>query len=65
LRSIAERINAWGMRKGILVTPYAEADIVNRIDRAGYAVKHTHVAGNCLEVLAERPPLSVSSHASA
>jgi ubiquinone/menaquinone biosynthesis C-methylase UbiE len=65
LRSIAERINAWGIRKGILVTPYEEADIVNRIERAGFVIKRRHVAGNCLEVLAERPRASVVSPAPA
>jgi ubiquinone/menaquinone biosynthesis C-methylase UbiE len=58
MRSLAERINAWGMRKGILITPYAEADILDRIERAGFAITKTRVTGNCLEVLAEKPPTS-------
>jgi len=61
LRLLAARINAWGMRKGILVTPYAEADILERIRRAGFSIKRTQVTGNCLEVLAERPAASVTS----
>lgn len=55
LRQIADRINAWGMRKGILVTPYEEADIRQRFVAAGFQIVSERVSGNCYEVLARKP----------
>ena len=54
-RSIAERINGWGIRKGLLNTPFEERDIRARILRAGFTVREERVVGNCYEILAERP----------
>lgn len=60
LRGIAERINRWGMRKGILVTPYEEADIRQRFVAAGFQIVSERVSGNCYEVLARKPgPLPI------
>jgi ubiquinone/menaquinone biosynthesis C-methylase UbiE len=55
LRPIAERINAWGMRKGILVTPYAREEIRGLLEDAGFHVEREAVSGNCYEVLARKP----------
>ncbi len=55
LRAIAERINRWGMKKGILYTPYEQADIRRRIVEAGFEIVSERVAGNCYDVLARRP----------
>jgi ubiquinone/menaquinone biosynthesis C-methylase UbiE len=55
-RGIAERINRWGMRKGILYTPYEQADIRQRIQRAGFEILTEEVSGNCCNVLARKPP---------
>lgn len=55
LNAIAERINAWGMRKGILYTPYRREDVRQRILNAGFEVVRDQVIGNCYEVLARRP----------
>jgi ubiquinone/menaquinone biosynthesis C-methylase UbiE len=55
LREIAARINRWGIAKGILQTPYEEADVRARIVAAGFAIERERVAGNCYEVLARRP----------
>lgn len=55
LRGIAERINAWGQRKGILNTPYRADDIRSRITRSGFTILNERVSGNCYEVRAERP----------
>jgi ubiquinone/menaquinone biosynthesis C-methylase UbiE len=56
LRSIAARINAWGIRKGILVTPYDRDDIRARVLAAGFEIVSDSVSGNCYNVLARRPP---------
>jgi ubiquinone/menaquinone biosynthesis C-methylase UbiE len=55
LRRIAERINAWGQRKGILHTPYAADDIRARVCKAGLEIVDERIGGNCYEVLARRP----------
>lgn len=53
--AIAERINRWGIRKGILYTPYEQQDIVARIRAAGFELRSAEVSGNCLNVLAVKP----------
>jgi ubiquinone/menaquinone biosynthesis C-methylase UbiE len=52
LAAIANRINRWGIRKGILYTPYERADIRARIQAAGFLVQEESVSGNCYNVLA-------------
>lgn len=56
LKDIAERINRWGMRKGILYTPYREEDIRQLLLAVGYALVSESVSGNCYNVLARKPP---------
>jgi ubiquinone/menaquinone biosynthesis C-methylase UbiE len=53
-RQIAERIDAWGMRKGILYTPFHEEDIRRRLVQSGLEVAREGVSGNCYDVLACR-----------
>jgi hypothetical protein len=55
LRAIAQRINDWGMRKGILYKPYEQADIRDRFLAAGFEIVKEEVVGNCYNVLARRP----------
>ncbi len=55
LRPLAERINRWGMRKGILYTPYERDDIRRRILAAGFEIVTEAVSGNCYNVLARKP----------
>lgn len=55
LRSIANRINNWGIRKGILYTPYEEGDFRSRVLRAGFVIVSGEVSGNCLNLLARKP----------
>lgn len=52
---IAGRINRWGMRKGILYTPYAREDIRQRIEAAGFEIVTEVVSGNCYNALARKP----------
>lgn len=54
LRGIANRINRWGMRKGILHTPYEQDEIRQRLIRAGFEVVAEAVSGNCYNVTARR-----------
>ncbi len=53
-RVIAERINAWGIKKGILVGALDEANLVLRLDRAGFVVEHSRVTGNTAEIVARK-----------
>jgi ubiquinone/menaquinone biosynthesis C-methylase UbiE len=55
LKGIAERINHWGMRKGILYTPYHEEDIRTRLVTAGFQIASEEVSGNCYNILARKP----------
>ena len=54
LHGIAERINRWGMTKGILFTPYTREDIRQRILDAGFEIRTDYVSGNCYNVLASK-----------
>ena len=55
LKNIAARINRWGVRKGILYTPYLQGDIRQRIVNAGFEIISEGVSGNCYNVLARKP----------
>jgi ubiquinone/menaquinone biosynthesis C-methylase UbiE len=55
LKGIAERINRWGVKKGILYTPYERDDIRQRIVDAGFTIESEAVSGNCYEILVRKP----------
>jgi ubiquinone/menaquinone biosynthesis C-methylase UbiE len=55
LKSIAERINHWGIAKGILYTPYQREDIRQRFVGAGFEVASESVSGNCYNILLRKP----------
>jgi ubiquinone/menaquinone biosynthesis C-methylase UbiE len=52
---IAQRINQWGMRKGILYTPYEQADVRQRFLDMGFELVKEQVSGNCYNLLARKP----------
>jgi ubiquinone/menaquinone biosynthesis C-methylase UbiE len=54
-KGIAERINRWGIRKGILVTPYEQASIRAKVAAAGFEIVNEAVSGNCYNVMARKP----------
>ena len=54
LRYIAEKINAWGIRKGILHTPYEREEIRERIVAAGFTVVREAESGNTYNVVAQK-----------
>jgi len=55
LRWIAQKINDWGMRKGILFCPYKQQDIRNRFITAGYEIVREFKAGETWNVVARKP----------
>jgi len=63
-KSIARRINDWGIRKGILYTPYEKDEIRQRVVDAGFEIVSERVHGNCLSLLARKPSGSGASTSS-
>lgn len=61
LPAIAQRINDWGIRKGILYTPYRHDDIRQRVLTAGFGIEREGVSGNCYNILARKPEAAQSS----
>jgi ubiquinone/menaquinone biosynthesis C-methylase UbiE len=55
LAAIARRINDWGIRKGILVTPYTVDEVNAHLTRAGFVVDESSTSGNCYFVVARKP----------
>ncbi len=56
-KQIADRINGWGMRKGILYTPYHLDEIRRHIVDTGFQVVSESVSGNCYNLVVRRPAL--------
>lgn len=54
-KTIAERINRWGMKKGILYTPYRQPEVRGRFTDAGFEVVSEAVSGNCYNLLVRKP----------
>src|SRR5437868_7637290 len=54
-RAIAERIDDWGIRKGILYTPYHREEVRQRLTAAGFELVSERVTGNCYDVIARKP----------
>jgi len=53
-RSIAQRINEWGMRKGILVTPFERETVNALLIAAKFEVVSEVESGNCYFVIAKK-----------
>ena len=54
LRWIAQKIDDWGIKKGILYTPYEQEDIKRRLENAGFEVVFEQVSGNTYNVKVKR-----------
>ena len=52
---LAGELDRWGIRKGILYTPYEQGDVRARFLRAGFELTSEAVSGNCYEVVAHKP----------
>ena len=51
-RRIAASINRWGMKKGILHTPFTANEVSAHFNDAGYLIKESFTKGNCLYLVA-------------
>ncbi|MEU6058272.1 methyltransferase domain-containing protein [Streptomyces sp. NPDC047097] len=50
-RRVAAAVDAWGIRKGILHTPYEKEDVRRRLVSAGFDVVREELSGNCYNIL--------------
>lgn len=57
-RAIAQRINAWGIAKGILESTLAEPDLRARLERAGFVIEQSRITGNTADIVARKPARS-------
>lgn len=55
LRWAAQKINDWGIRKGILYSPFEQRDIREKMLAAGYEIAHDFKSGNTWNVVAKKP----------
>lgn len=55
LDSISTKINTWGIKKGILETPYTEEALLEKVTQAGFVTLEVSRHGNALYILAKRP----------
>lgn len=54
LRWIAQRIDDWGVRKGLLVSPFELDDIRSRFVQGGFTIVSADVRGNTVNLLARK-----------
>jgi ubiquinone/menaquinone biosynthesis C-methylase UbiE len=52
---ISQKINAWGIKKGILFTPYKKEDIKERVLKFGFEIVTEKVSGNSYNILVKKP----------
>lgn len=62
LRTIATAINNWGIRKGILYSPYHRDEFKALLLAAGFQLTEERTSGNCYEVLAVKPTATLAAH---
>lgn len=55
LRWIAQKINDWGIRKGILYSPFHREVIAQKLADAGYEVVREFTSGNTWNVIVRKP----------
>ena len=58
LKWISKSINDWGMKKGILYTPYEQDDVKARVQKAGFEIVEEKVSGNALNILVKKPSVT-------
>lgn len=58
LRWFAQKINDWGIRKGILYSPFEQQAIQEKFIAAGYEIESSFRSGNTWNVVARKPSSS-------
>ncbi len=54
-KQIAEKINMWGIKKGILYTPYNKEDVRKKIIERGFELVFEKISGNSYNLLIKKP----------
>ncbi len=54
-RRVANRLVDWGIKKGILFSPYGRDDIESRVRAAGFEIVESRETGNVLMLVARKP----------
>lgn len=54
LNRLSTRINNWGMKKGILHSPYREDQIVSLLELSGFKIVYRKTGGNCFDFIAKK-----------
>lgn len=55
VRWISSRVNAWGVRKGILYRPYTPEEMRERLEACGFQIREERVSGNICWITAVKP----------
>jgi ubiquinone/menaquinone biosynthesis C-methylase UbiE len=54
LDGISNRINNWGMKKGILHRPYQAQEIKDLLTKQGFKITYEKISGNCYDFIATK-----------
>ncbi len=54
LEKLATKINHWGIKKGILVSPYQPEDIRSRLQAVGATILSEKISGNTYNIFAKK-----------
>lgn len=54
LDRISNRINHWGMKKGILHRPYEASEVKDILSKQGFKITYEKVSGNCYDFIATK-----------
>ena len=54
LNRLSKKINEWGIKKGILYTPYYESEIRQILQDQGFTIVYTKIGGNCFDFVAKK-----------
>ena len=57
LKWISKTINDWGMKKGILYTPYEQDDVKARVQKCGFEIVEEKISGNAYNIMVKKPSL--------
>ena len=55
LKWISKTINDWGMKKGILYTPYEQDDVKARVQKCGFEIVEEKISGNAYNIMVKKP----------
>jgi predicted unusual protein kinase regulating ubiquinone biosynthesis (AarF/ABC1/UbiB family)/ubiquinone/menaquinone biosynthesis C-methylase UbiE len=61
LKPIAESIDQWGIRKGILYMPFTQEGVREKFLQAGYKLRAETMSGNCCDFLLRKPALPLTA----